>query len=253
MLIAWRARRYAARTGLGEVRGIFRPRVSWLNLLIFVPVTLIYVYATFVTSTMWSHSWVNLLVASSLPALFMWILVVASSDALVIADRGILIGSFSHLLSPYAMRWEDIDLTTVCFFSKMARIKKVYNFSGASNVRADATQGDVFSFYGLDPEEARIPGSFGRPLRPLGPSSGILGRLAFVLRMPFLTLLNMGTGDPMWMIPVSKRRQRELAQLIASIIGPPMDEKILYWMSEPIELSKETRIAARQLSRERKY
>lgn len=88
--------------------------------------------------------------------------------------------------------------------------------------------GDMFSFYGLDPAEAR-------------------------LFLPSVALFNFGTGDPAWLIPVSRHRQGELAHLIADIVGPPMDEKILSWMSEPIQLSNVTRIAARQLSRERKY
>jgi hypothetical protein len=148
-----------------------------------------------------------------------------AGDRLVVAESGILLGSFLPLMTPFRLRWSEIDTTTVRFLGSFDRAFAVLGTGYSSAVRATRGVGVALSLAGPGIGEARLGG----------------------LGSPFLSAPDASTGGNMWFFGCGERQRPALAAALLSALGEDRHPGLRNQLDQVVELSGDPRTCAAQI------
>jgi hypothetical protein len=141
-----KARRLAKAQGLGRVMAVFRTRKTWIHWLIVGPAWAFLQVAVLLNPL--GDPAADLATVAGSTAICWLALAAMSSDRLVVAEGGLLLGSLAPGLTPYRLRWAEIDLDTIAFIDNADRLLAATGTTVSSARRAGKGSGLVLSLAG---------------------------------------------------------------------------------------------------------
>lgn len=225
-----KARRLAARHGLGRVLAVVPLRASALQLLVFWSPVIVIVPTVAVLAGLGRGLEWEAVLAAALAGLVLWLFV--RSERVAICQGGVLIGSFAPFVRPFAIRWAQVDPATIVFVVPYRQVFTALTPGAgssppASSARRGAAHGQAAWCCA------------GPPIR-----SAALGRMT--MNEP----LNTVHGGHLWCAGIGNRHleptRKALLEAWEPLLGPDL-WRLERQLAAPLRLDDDPVLAARQI------